>query len=238
MALPLYLALTAAELEGCAALPDPLAWMACHFSSYGLGLSNLPRELPEGSLLILNDRIPVQGHDPQTVTGQLAELAEKVRACGVLLDFQRPDDPRTEAIVRAVTGAFPCPTAVSQCYAGTLSCPVFLDAPRAYHSLRRAADRWKGRELWLEVSLSPGTVTVTSQGSRYQPGTLFPGELPVHREDKLHCHYCMEKTDGAVRFHFKRTPEDLSALLEEAGSLGITKAIGLYQELGYPLRTQ
>ena len=48
MAIGRYFAMTAAEIRGCSALPAGIAWMACHFSPYGTGLSNLPPELPEG----------------------------------------------------------------------------------------------------------------------------------------------------------------------------------------------
>lgn len=231
MALPLFLAMTASEVSACPTLPRHMAWMACHFSSYSTGLSNLPRQLPEGSLLILNDRIPVQGHDPREVTGQLTQLAEDNRVCGVLLDFQRPYHPQMEAIVRTIAETLPCPVAVTEFYAKDLSCPVFLEAPRAYHALESRITLWQGRELWLEVSYSPGTVIVTEDGSRYVPETDFPDEFPVRRDERLHCTYSMEKSEQQIQYHFKRTPEDLTALLEEAETLGIKKAVGLYQEL-------
>lgn len=232
MALPLYLAMTAAETEGWDTLPDHLAWMACHFSSYGLGLSNIPRQLPQGSLLILNDRTPVQEHDPELVAQQLAEAVENLTAEGVLLDLQRPVTPQATAIVRSVVQALPCPVAVTECYAEELNCPVFLEAPRAYHTLEACIRKWDRRELWLEASFSPGIVTVTKAGSRYTPHSHFPEDLPIHIDEKLHCSYCIRKTDDAVQFHFRRTQDDLAALLEKAEKLGITHAIGLYQELG------
>ena len=229
MALPVYLAMTAAEVQGCQELPRHMAWMACHFSSYGAGLSNLPHTLPPDSLLILNDRIPLQGHDPQLICRQLEELAEQVSPAGLLLDFQRPENPETIELIHAI--ALPCPIAVTEAYAKHTDCAVFLDAPRAYHSLQTAAGRWKGRQLWLELSTGHGTVTVTKDGSLYEPETPFPDGLPVHREEKLHCSYCIEKQPDQVRFHFRRTADDLTSLLTEAQSLGIAHAIGLYQEL-------
>ena len=45
MGLPLYLAMTAAELSAAEALPRKMAYMACHFSLYGTGLSNIPEQL-------------------------------------------------------------------------------------------------------------------------------------------------------------------------------------------------
>lgn len=231
MALPLYLAMTAAEVQRCGSMPRHMAWMACHFSSYGTGLSNLPRELPEDSLLILNDRIPVQGHDPTEVAEQLARLAEDMCAGGVLLDFQRPHNSQTEAVAQAIADTLTCPLATTESYAAKLNCAVFPDAPRAYRPLKSLAEKWKDRELWLEASYCYGAVTVTEKGSHYTSDTPFPDDLPVHREEKLHCSYCIDKTEKHIRFHFKRTTEDLNALLEEAETLGITRAIGLYQEL-------
>lgn len=236
MALPLYLAMTAAEAENCRALPEHFAWMACHFSSYGLGLSNLPQQLPQGSILILNDRTPVDQHDPQLITQQLNRLVEEMAIDGILLDFQRPGDLRTAAIAKAVTADLPCPVAVAECYARDLECPVFLEAPRAYHALQSRVSQWQGRQLWLEASFSPGTVTVTEEGSHYTPMESFPQELPICREEGLNCSYCVENKTDMVCYHIWRTAQDLEKLLELAGELGITRAIGLYQELAEGLR--
>ncbi len=231
MALPVYLAMTPGEMTQNR-LPAHCAWMACHFSPYGLGLSNLPRILPEGSLLILNDRTPVNGHDPQRIARQLAEVVEAFSISGVLLDFQRPGDPQTAAIAREAADALLCPVAVSEKYAGGLSCAVFLEAPRAYHSLPRLAAKWPGRELWLEAAFSPGCIQVTRSGSRYEPDAAFPDGLPIHREERLCCSYCIQKSDDEVRFFLERSADDLRALLTQAENLGITRAVGLYQELG------
>ena len=231
MALPVYLAMTAAELTLQETLPEYVAWMACHFSSYSQGLSNLPRQLPEGSMLILNDRIPIQGQLPQVVTQQLQQLIEDFSVCGVLLDFQRPRQESAAEMVQAVTQALKCPVAVTEQYATDTNCAVFLEAPRAYHPLQERLKPWKGREIWLEASYSPGTVSVTEEGSFYEPGVAFPPTLPLQTEEKLHCTYCSQESEGCVRYYFHRTPQQLKALLEEAQALGIKKAIGLYQEL-------
>ena len=74
MAIPLYLAMTAREFRICKTVPANMAWMACHFSPYGTGLSNLPTSLPPGSMIILNDRTPICGHDPELIAAQLKEL--------------------------------------------------------------------------------------------------------------------------------------------------------------------
>ena len=76
MVLPLYLAMTAAEIRANTDFPPNIGYMACHFSPYGTGLSNCPAHLPEGSMLILNDRTPVYGHCPERIAQQLMEMAE------------------------------------------------------------------------------------------------------------------------------------------------------------------
>ena len=124
MALTLYLAMTCAEIQNCHSLPAHIAWMACHFSPYGNGLSNIPQQLPEDSVLILNDRIPPQGHDPKLVAAQLAQTAEKHSVARILLDFQRPDYDETAAVVSEVLQVAPCPTAVTPAYASQHTCPV------------------------------------------------------------------------------------------------------------------
>lgn len=237
MALPVYLAMTAAELAQLEDVPPHIAWMACHFSSYGSGLSNFPQQLPQHSILILNDRIPIHGHDPDMVAQQLTDLAQSFSISGVLLDFQR-EEASVGPLLEATKAALPCPMAVTEKYARDMDCAVFLEAPRAYHPLKERTRVWEGRELWLEASFSPGTVSITKEGSLYRPETPFSDTLAIRKDKRLHCSYCIEESEHRVLYHFKRTADDLNALLEEAEALGITKAIGLYQELGYPLRRE
>ena len=46
MAISIYLAASPAQISKMERFPEKLAWMACHFSPYGTGLSNLPASLP------------------------------------------------------------------------------------------------------------------------------------------------------------------------------------------------
>jgi hypothetical protein len=62
-----------AEIQNSPHLPERIAWMACHFSAYGKGISNMPTSLPPGAALILNDRMPPFGHDPATVAKELIQ---------------------------------------------------------------------------------------------------------------------------------------------------------------------
>ena len=83
-----YLALTAAEMLAHTDF-HPIAWMACHFSSSGPGLGNLPPQLPPDSIVILDDSIPLTDQDPHRIAAQL-QLLEPL--AGVLLDLQRKSD--------------------------------------------------------------------------------------------------------------------------------------------------
>lgn len=231
MAIPLYLAMTAAEFRNCAELPPHPAWMACHFSPYGTGLTNLPGHLPKGSLLILNDRTPVHGHDPFLIASTVKELVHKWECSGLLLDFQRPCCKQTESIVQELS-RLDFPVAVSELYAVSIDCPVFIGTPPLRKPLEAHLAPWKGRELWLEAGLIGEVATVTETGTTFAP--LPPGEQPdcPYRDDPLFCHYRTDTSSQEITFTLQRTQEDLDQLLCRGEELGIRQAVGLYQELG------
>ena len=222
-----YLAMTAWELSVCRVLPRKIAWMACHFSPYGQGLSDLPSRLPPGSMLILNDRTPVRGHDPETVARQLRQAAEAANAERVLLDFQIPGNPQTDKIIKAVLSVLPCPAAVSECCGKSLNCPVFLSPPPPHIPLARYLEPWHGREVWLDISPGGEIITVTKAGSQITAGNL---PEPQFCDSSLHCHYKTVLTQEAAEFHIFRTREDIAALQQEAQALGVACTVGLYQE--------
>lgn len=230
MAIPLYLAMTAAE-TATGPLPENMAYMACHFASYGQGLSNLPSRLPPGALLILNDRVPVWQHDPQTVARQLLAAVEALSCSAVLLDLQRPGVSQTKAIVSAVTDTLPCPVGVSQHYAQALSGPVFLSAPPPDTPPERHIAPWAGREIWLEAALETLQITVTVAGSTVTGLPYRIPSEPCHRDGEACCRYHMELFDDRAVFTVSRTAADLAPLFEKVEALGVTKAVGLYQQL-------
>ena len=229
MVLPLYLAMTAAEIQGRTALPERPAWMACHFSPYAKGISNAPASLPQGSMLILNDRIPPQGHDPGLVAAQLAEAASQVGAERLLLDFQRPGIGLLQEVAAAVAEKAACPVAVTPLYAGDLPCPVFL-LPKLHKPLGEQLQAYPGREIWLEAALECQQVTVTEKGSQFTEIPLQEGNFP-HADERLHCSYRTEVGADFVRFTLQRDRAQLQKLLEQAQTLGVACAVGLYQQL-------
>ena len=226
MALPLYLAMTAPEFTACSSLPPHPAWMACHFSPYGTGLSDLPPELGPEAMVILNDRIPPRGHNPGHILAQL----ERLRCGCILLDFQRSEDPETAAIVRAVLETSHHPVGVSHQYGKDLDCPVFLPPIPLDVSLEFYLAPWQEREIWMEAAADSLRYTVTAQGSVAGPLPQVPEQGKL--DPDLHCHYRVEVLESRAEFSLWRTREDLNALLEAAETLGVTKAIGLWQELG------
>ena len=230
MAIAPFLAITSAEIQYLTNLPPKIAWLGCHFSQSGQGLSNFPRWLPPGSLLILDDANSLDGHDPQLVCKQTKEIVAQWECAGVLLDFQRPNQEGGKDMAAAIAEALPCPVAVSALYAEGLMCPVFLPPIPVSMPLEEALAPWKGRDCWLELALNGERITVTQSGATVSE---WMESLPDgFREETLHCHYSLDLGENQANWTLWRTKEDIAALLEEAEGFGITTAVGLWQELG------
>ena len=235
MTIARYLAMTGAEMAGNAVFPDYAAWMACHFSPGGKGLSNLPKGLPPGSLLILDDSTPIQDHDPERIAAELGRCMERLQCTGLLLDFQRPGEEQARTLTEYLCQALPFPVVVSDSYADGLDCGVFLSPIPPDESMAVHLSRWRGREIWLDTTMEGVEIRLSEDGAKTTP--LPPGVCPEDglAEGKLHCHYRISLDDSHASFMLWRTPEDISAQLEEAEALGVTAALGLFQEFGSPL---
>ncbi len=228
MGLPFYLAMTAREWEEAPSAARPLAYMDCHFSPYGTGLTGIPEQLPPGSLLVVDDRIPLWCHDPALIVRQLQEAAETLSLAGVLLDLQDPAHPLARQIAHGVRD-LPCPVAApGDCRGGgaVFLPPVPPDCPPA-----RYLAPWQGREIWLDMAPDALQITVDTAGSRSAP---LSGPLPegtVHRNTALCCSYVTQVTADFARFTLFRTRQDMETLLKAAEPFGVTCALGLYQQL-------
>ena len=231
MVLPLYLARTNAELFMEQPIPGRLAYMACFFSPYTLGLSGIPSSLPEESMLILNDRTSCQGHSPDLVVGQLEDAVARLHCESVLLDFQRPPDSESIAMVGHIVQSLSSPVAVTEPYAKKLDCPVFLSPVPLHIPLVQHLEPWNGREIWLEAAMGQSEVHVTPAGitvtNQFPPAGLTDG----YYEEILCCHYLTKVDPEHITFTLFDTPEDLKKKLKLAQSLGVTRAVGLWQEL-------
>ncbi len=232
MAIRRFLAMTAAEIRSTPALPEKIGWMACQFSPWSQGLSNLPGALPPDSLLILNDFTPMDGHNPSVVASQLEQCTELLKCHGILLDFQRPFAREPAELAAFLAEVLPCPVAVSESYARELGCPVFLPPVPHHVPLGEYLAPWEGREIWLDMAPDGETITLTESGAAIAP--LPPEEIPRQgqKDAMLHCHYQIALPENAAKFTLWRTKADLDKLTKEAEKLGVTTVVGLYQELG------
>ena len=226
MPIPCYLAMTQDEFATNSALPPHTAWLSCHFSSLNQGLSNLPQELPEDSVLIVDDFLPPCGHDPRLIAHQLSETFN----CPILLDFQKSGNPETEDMAAALAELLPDRICVSDIYAQALHCPVFLPPLPPDMPLETHISPWQNREIWLDISWTPIQLRITREGCFQEEGHFFsPSELP-HRNPDLNCSYTTAILDDSILFTLCRTAEDISALLHKAERYGVTRALGLFQE--------
>lgn len=226
MTIPLYLAMTAEEYADCGKRPGHIAWMACHFSPYGTGIINLPPRLPSGSMVILNDRIPIDRHDPQVICKQLQSFG----CSALLLDFQRSGVAETKKLVSYLLSDFTCSVGVSPAYADGHSCPVFLPPIPPHVSPAKRLLPYYGREIWLEVALGTTIVKVTDKGADFQHSAAANTNTQRY-DESLCCSYSLELSGSKATFALQRRKEDISKLLEACKDLGVTKGIGLYQEL-------
>ena len=229
MGIPCYLAMTAAEMLGNTAMPENTGWMACQFSSWNDGLSNLPSTLPGGCVLILSDETPICGHDPQRILGELQECIARFSCRCLVLDFQRPGNQEAEELIPFLM-KLPCPLVVSLPYVRD-NCGVLLPPAPLSTSLEDYLSPWRGREIWMELALDGEILTLTEQGAK--PISLPYPNLGTEgfRDDALHCHYRTQLTDTCAEFTLWRTMDDLRDLIKEVETLGCTAVMGLYQEL-------
>ena len=232
MVLPLYLAVTGAEMSALAGSCSNLAFMACHFSPYTQGLSNLPVFLPQDAMLILNDRMPCCGHSADLVAGQILDIMERFRCASLLLDFQRPSDGESENMVRRIVEKLPFPVAVTERYAQNLHCPILLSPAPLHVPLADYLQPWSDREIWLEAALQQEEINVTEAGTndtnRFPPDGLDGGFF----DETLCCRYKISASSDRITFTLFDTAKSLQKKLDLAQSLHVSRAVGLWQELG------
>ena len=227
MSLRFYLAMTDAEIRRATSLPRHLAFMACHFSPYGSGLTNIPQRLPPGSLLIVNDRVPVLNHDPELILSQLKSAVQRLKAFGILLDFQIPGNTQTERIVQTLVDGLPCPVAVSAAYGEDLTCPIF-SSPLIHQRLCDSPYIKKGRPLWLDTYQETAFYKVTPAGCSVIKDAIISGD--TFFDEILQCRYSFSIEKDSVVFSLSRQTAEISGYLKAAEMAGIPIAVGLYQQ--------
>lgn len=223
MATGRYLAMRLAEFDPNGEIPPKTAWMVCPFSPDW----TMPPALPSGSLLILTDeQIPVDAD-----WEQILQAVRAMDCAGVVLDFQKQKTAQTAAFAARLVSTLPCPVAISEAYAASLDCPVFLSPCPHHVPLQEHLAPWAGREIWLDLAVDAEIITLTAEGAVIAP--VVPEESPplCHREERLHCHYSIETGEDFARFTLWRTKEDVDNLQLAAEALGVHTFVGLRQEL-------
>lgn len=230
MKIPLFLAMAAPELAGCGKLPDHTAWLACHFSPSGSALSNIPAALPAESLLILDDSIPFHQHHPQAILQQLENTISKLQIQGIVLDFQRSVTLELRDLTQLLQNRLACPVAAPPAYSNTTS-PLFLPPVPLHQTPQKYLSPYHDREIWLETALDTSFVHIHMNGCHIEPephGTTY--ELP-RQSPHFFAHYRVSCHPEKVVLQLQRTRQDLAQLSEEVSHLGVTRLIGLWQEL-------
>ncbi len=228
MPIPMYLAMTAAEFRACD-VPGKIGWMACHFSPGGKGLTNLPKELPPQSLLILDDSTPIGDHDAKQVLEELRETVQRLDCSGLLLDFERPANGESLEMARKIA-ALPCPVCVAAEYGMDLDRPIFLPPIPVLKTPEESLRPWIGREIWLDCCPVATSVVVTENGSQVSEAPAELANCP-HFDGELLCHYRLDLENDRVVFTLHRSPGDLRLLLDVAQKWGVTQGVGLWLEL-------
>ena len=229
MAIACYLAMTAAEFSACNNLPAHVGWLACHFSPSGPGLSNLPKNLPPQSLLIIDDSTPFHEHQSDVILRQLQEIISALDVHAVLLDFQRPSTPDVQKLVAVLQEQLSCQVLAPPQYVTDHS-PLFVPPCPLNIPLEKHLAPYQGREIWLDVAPLPVQITVTEKGTATQLLQIDQFQNTFHREPTLHCNYHIAVYDDRVEFSLTRDSQALQCWLEKAQALGVAATVGLYQE--------
>ena len=95
--------------------------------------------------------------------------------------------------------------------------------------------RWSGREIWLDTTMEGLEIVLTEKCAKNVPLPVWDCPEGGLEDTRLHCHYQISLGCDSAVFTLWRTLEDIAAQLEEAEQLGVTAAVGLYQEFGRPL---
>ena len=84
----------------------------------------------------------------------------------------------------------------------------------------------------IELTTEGTQITVTEDGSRFSPLPFYLPPETTHREEDLCCHYEIKVSEKEVYFFLGRTDADQAALIKKAKHHGVTRGVGLWQELG------
>lgn len=239
MSIPMYLAMTAGEFSKAYPLPPRTAWMAMHFSVSGPGLSNRPTALPPGSLLILDDQIPWNGHSLEAVCQETVDTLLLTGAAGLLLDFERSPTEETRCLASLLTQC--CreahyPIGMPPAFLGQEHAAVFLPPLPCWQSPGEALAPYAGLEIWLEAAPCGCRVSLQTDGVTMQPeeAGILAETAKKHisfLDSKLHCHYFATPAPEGLQLSLYDTAESLEEKLEACRPYGVTLAIAIWRQV-------
>ncbi len=229
MALKVYLAMTESEIREKSPSLPAVAWLTGGFIRETGELVGMGALCPEGTMLTVTDSAGLEGLDLDGALSALMRTVEEYHCESILLDFQQPECPEAAALAERVVNAATCPVGVSAKYAVD-GCAVLVPPVPVDRTVEEYLEAWRGREIWLELSREGKHMTVGEDGvSEESVDGTEPGP---HYEKQFCCHYDLQIGEHAAHFYLSRGKEDLLAMMERAESLGVTRTVGLYQELG------
>ena len=82
----------------------------------------------------------------------------------------------------------------------------------------------------MDAAPTPIRFRITSDYSICESLSSIDRALPL-ADTQAHCHYEIQLSDTCATFTLGRSKEDFSQWLQDAEALGITRVVGLYQEL-------
>lgn len=230
MPISIYEAVTAGD---CAGHDAHVAWMAAHFSVAGTGVSNLPRRLPPGSLLILDDRIPWQNHDAQRICQELLQAVANLACSGILLDLEREPCPQTQsfcALLCTCCQQHSIPLAMPPAYGLSLPTALFLPPLPCWPGPEAVLQPFSGRELWLDAAESGCVAEIGRTSVQISPAD--PAALQAQAEgqavfwhDGLCCRYYSSRMGEQIRVALYDTRQTMAQKLDICAKLGVSVAV-------------
>lgn len=233
MSIPLFLAMTSSEFSTCTQPPHSIAWLALHFSMSGPGLSNRPRRLPPGSLLILDDRSPWADHSIEVVCKELVALLLDCQAYGLLLDFERPPTEATLLLVQALCqccSELNVPLAAPSAYLKRCNAIHFI-SPIPFQQM---PDKSDSVTFWLDASPAALEVLIT-EGNAVSREIFVPSSEVIAAEhcfysEILRCHYFSKAVPGGICLTLFRTAKSIRQMLSCEQAAPFQLAVGLWKE--------
>ncbi len=193
MGTEIYVVMTGKEIRDCGKLPEKIAYLGCHFG--GNGLVGLPDGLPEGSMLLIDDRVVPQESDIESALAQLKPLLPKFS--GIYLDFQREETPKEAA--NLLVEKLPFPVGVPKRFG--IGIPVL--PPRQLNLL---PGDYYHPGCWTEAAMTAWELTVTKDGCSKKE-VPRKKDFSGHYSEILYCSYSVEMDEEKAVFVMQNNRE-------------------------------